>query len=123
MGWIRNTRNEYPAGHPAIVLGEGYSDQIVAMEAEGQQQLLNSDRLPSEITGDRKHFEALGFMFGDPDPADPLFMPATLPAGWAREGSDHDMWSYIVDETGTKRVAIFYKAAYYDRRAFMRLEQ
>jgi predicted secreted protein len=30
------------------------------------------------------------------------------------------MWSYIVDDEGTQRVAIFYKAAFYDRDAFMR---
>lgn len=32
------------------------------------------------------------------------------------------MWSYLVDELGRRRGAIFYKAAFYDRDAFMRLE-
>ena len=32
------------------------------------------------------------------------------------------MWSHIVDAEGRKRVAVFYKAAFYDRRADMRLE-
>ena len=32
------------------------------------------------------------------------------------------MWSYLTDQHGRQRVAIFYKAAFYDRRAFMRLE-
>jgi len=31
------------------------------------------------------------------------------------------MWSYLLDEHGRRRVAIFYKAAFYDRSAFMRL--
>lgn len=100
----------------------GQSEPIRRMERDGQRQLVNSDRLPSEFSGDRAEWEALGFTFGKPDANDPLFMSVTLPEGWGREGSDHDMWSYVVDETGRRRVAVFYKAAFYDRRAFMRLE-
>jgi hypothetical protein len=118
MRKISNTARQYPPGHPALILGDGYGQQIEAMEAEGQQQLVMSDRLPTDIDN-RAAFEALGFTFGDPDPSDPMFMPATLPQGWKREGSDHAMWSYIVDEHGRKRVSIFYKAAYYDRSAHM----
>jgi hypothetical protein len=94
---------------------------IEEMEREGKAQLLNSDRLPADVR-DREAFEALGFTFGEPDQDDPMFMPATFPPGWRREGSNHAMWSYIVDEFGRHRVAVFYKAAFYDRRAFMRLE-
>lgn len=102
--------------------GNGGSGAIEAMEKRGQQQLVNSDRLPVKLgLGVDADFIALGFTFGDPDPADPLFRPATLPAGWTRQASDHDMWSYIVDEHGKQRVAVFYKAAFYDRRASMRL--
>ena len=94
---------------------------IERMERDGQQQLVNSDRLPADIHGDRGEWEALGFTFGDPDPDDPMFLPATLPPGWHREGSDHAMWSYITDTLGRKRVGIFYKAAFYDRSAHMSL--
>lgn len=91
------------------------------MEAAGQQQLVNSDRLPVDTDGQDQAFIDLGFTFGEPDADDPLFRPATLPEGWTRRASDHDMWSYLVDETGTDRVSIFYKAAFYDRRAHMGL--
>lgn len=94
---------------------------IEQMERDGQRQLVNSDRLPSDVKGDRAGWEALGFTFGDPDPDDPMFMPATLPPGWKREGSDHAMWSYLKDGLGRQRAAIFYKAAFYDRSAFMHL--
>ncbi|MER5482956.1 hypothetical protein ABT024_07030 [Streptomyces sp. NPDC002812] len=98
------------------------NDQLIGnQEKRGQEQLVNSDRLPTEIRGDRADFEALGFVLGLPDPEDPLFAPAALPDGWSREASDHDMWSYVVDELGRRRVAIFYKAAFYDRNADMRL--
>lgn len=127
---IRNTTTD-PAT-PFLVLldgldGNGGSGAIKAMEKQGQQQLVNSDRLPTNgNNGDRDGnddaYLALGFTFGEPDADDPMFRPATLPSGWKREASDHDMWSYIVDELGRRRVAIFYKAAFYDRSAFMRLE-
>jgi hypothetical protein len=108
-----------------LFLAEGMADPsapILRQERDGQRQLVNSDRLPADIRGDRAEWEALGFTFGDPDPGDPMFMPATLPPGWKREGSDHAMWSYLLDQHGRRRASIFYKAAFYDRRAFMRLE-
>ncbi len=98
------------------------SSFIERQERDGQRQLVNSDRLPTEIIGAAQaEFEALGFTFGEPDPDDPLFRPATLPEGWKREGSDHDMWSYVVDPIGRRRAGVFYKAAFYDRRAHMDL--
>lgn len=107
----------------AAAMGPGGSDQAIAeQEARGQAQLVNSDRLPTDLHGERAAFEALGFTFGEPDPRDPMFMPATLPDGWKREGSDHDMWSYVVDELGRRRVGVFYKAAFYDRSAHMHIE-
>ena len=48
-------------------------------------------------------------------------MPATLPPGWSRQGSDHAMWAHLLDEHGRQRVGIFYKAAFYDRSAHMHL--
>lgn len=107
----------------AASMGPGGSDQAIAeQERAGQAQLVNSDRLPTNIPYNAQpEFEALGFTFGEVDPRDPLFRPATLPAGWKREASDHDMWSYIVDELGRRRVGVFYKAAFYDRRASMSL--
>ncbi|SHI66127.1 hypothetical protein [Streptomyces sp. 3214.6] len=107
----------------AVSLGPGGTDRAIAeQERSGQAQLVNSDRLPSDMNGaSDADFEAVGITFGEPDPADPLFRPATLPEGWKRQRSDHDMWSYVADELGRRRVAVFYKAAFYDRRAFMRL--
>lgn len=106
----------------AASMGPGGSDQAVAeQERAGQAQLVNSDRLPTDLNGDQTDFEALGFVFGERDPRDPLFRSATLPEGWKREASDHSMGSYVVDGLGRRRVSIFYKAAFYDRRADMTL--
>jgi hypothetical protein len=97
--------------------------QIERMERDGQTQLVNSDRLPTDSgsEGDAPYL-ALGFTFGEPDPSDELFRPGTLPPGWSRQPTDHAMWSKIVDQYGRERVAIFYKAAFYDRSAHMSLE-
>lgn len=95
---------------------------ILAQEAQSQRELLASTRLPTEVLyAEDADFEALGFTFGPPDSADPMFRDATLPKGWKREGSDHAMWSYVVDERGFRRVSVFYKAAFYDRSAHMGL--
>lgn len=98
----------------------GAESFILGQEARGQRQLVHSDRLPSDVRGDRAQWEALGFTFGEPDPDDPMFMPATLPDGWVKRPTDHSMWSVIADNLGRERVEVFYKAAFYDRSAFMR---
>ncbi len=109
-------------GFLAASMGPGGSDQAIEeQERAGQAQLVHSDQLPTDIQGDRADFEAVGFVFGDTVPGDPMFQTVTLPDGWTREGSDHAMWSYIVDHLGRRRASIFYKAAFYDRRADMTL--
>lgn len=113
---IDNTSDRDPLVHLAGSWGGNHSSSYIQeMEAAGQSQFVNSDRMPVDAPIDK--LEALGFTFGKPDPTDPLFRPATLPAGWSRQGSDHDMWSHIVDDKGRRRVSVFYKAAYYDRSA------
>jgi hypothetical protein len=115
---IENTSNQYgPFDLP--ILG-GSASAIERMEADGQRQLLESCDLPTEGSDDPE-FLRLGFTFGEPHKADPLFRPATLPKGWKRAGTDHSMHTNIVDELGRERVGVFYKAAFYDRRADMRL--
>jgi hypothetical protein len=126
---IRDTSKFFGSAQADMILadarsgGRGGSGAFIEeMEREGQAQLVTSDRLPARFnSGTQAEFEALGFTFGDPDPDDPMFRPATLPEGWRRKGSDHAMWSYITDQHGRERVSIFYKAAFYDRDAFMNL--
>ena len=91
---------------------------IEASEAHGQAELVNSQQLPVE-NRDRELMESWGIVFGDPCEGDPIFCQATLPAGWKKRPTDHSMWSELVDDTGTVRATIFYKAAFYDRSAFM----
>jgi len=65
--------------------------------------------------------ESLGFKFWDHDGKD-LFIECVMPAGWKKVPTDHSMWSNLLDDKGRIRANIFYKAAFYDRDAFMDME-
>lgn len=111
-----------PAAAAALVAGDianaiiaATPGGIEAQEKAGQTALVNSTNMPIEMSPDRAAFEKVGFVFGDA--VDELFCEATLPAGWTRAATDHSMHSTILDEQGRERVSIFYKAAFYDRRA------
>jgi hypothetical protein len=99
--------------------GEESSDAIVNQEARGQKQFVNSDVLPVECP--RLELEQLGFVFGDMH--DDIFIKVTMPQGWEKRASSHNMWSYLHDPQGRQRGAIFYKAAFYDRSAHMSLDR
>lgn len=88
---------------------------IERQEAAGQKALVASTNMPKELHPSKEAFEAIGFVFSDE--VDDIFVKATLPAGWTREATDHSMHSDILDEKGRRRVGVFYKAAFYDRRA------
>jgi len=97
---------------------------IEAQERHGQLELVNSDTLPSDVRPDDKALlEAAGVVFGEPVTGDPMFVYVTLPEGWKKVATAHEMWSDLIDAGGTKRASIFYKAAFYDRRASMHAEK
>lgn len=124
MTGIPNTKNQ----DPLLTLAQLLHGGVEGIEASGQRALVESQSLPTDIRtaegdDDVASYLALGFTFGEPDADDPLFRPATLPEGWEIRATEHAMWSDIVDERGLVRVRVFYKAAPYDRRAFMNLEK
>lgn len=95
---------------------------IEAQEAAGQRQLVRSSNLPKKCNYcTREQIEAMGVVFGAD--VDDLFIHATLPAGWALMPTDHSMWSTLRDERGRARASVFYKAAFYDREAFISIAQ
>jgi hypothetical protein len=116
MGEVENT-SKRPAGlHLGGMLAQGVPGYVEGMEARGQRELVHSDQIP--VDGPVDELEALGFKLGDVVEDDPIWRTCTLPEGWQRtRASDTAYWSYICDETGTQRIAIFYKAAFYDRSA------
>jgi len=90
---------------------------IEAQEARGQQKLVNSDVLPLDIGYNTtwEQLADLGIIRGEQ--VDDLFTKVTLPTGWYKKPTEHSMWSDLIDEQGRVRAHIFYKAAFYDRRA------
>lgn len=99
---------------------------IEAQEAQWQRELEQSDTLPTTI-GRYDAFDSkailvdAGVEFLGPVPDDPIFQFVRLPKGWKKRATEHAMWSDLLDEQGRVRAAIFYKAAFYDRRAHMTL--
>ena len=87
---------------------------IEAQERAGQVTFVANETLP--ILGRcREQLEAMGIEFGEP--VDDLFIEAKLPDGWQKVATSHSMHSDLLDDQGRKRASIFYKAAFYDRRA------
>lgn len=116
---VTNTCNESPEVSLARELLMGSSKAIEHQEAEGQRELVQSEVLP-EYGSANPAVQALGIEWGEPVPGDPIFRSVKLPAGWTKRATDHAMWSELCDAEGVVRAEIFYKAAFYDRRAFIR---
>lgn len=92
---------------------------IEAQEARGQKDFVTAETLP--INCPKKELEDFGFVFGTA--VDDLFIQASFPKGWKKKATNHSMWSDLIDESGRKRASIFYKAAFYDRHAYLYLEK
>lgn len=119
---IEDTSAHDPRVHLAGMDVEGLSSYVEGMESEGQQQVVSSNQLPRHAKPDWDVFEALGIQRGeDVGGVDGLFCIASLPEGWTRKAHENPIWSSLVDARGLERVAIYYKAAFYSRAAFMRL--
>lgn len=113
-------RKEEPELLLSLAMLMGASESIEHSEKQGQQMLVRSEVLPKDTMRDtRQQFEAMGIKFGED--ADDIFVFVTLPDGWKKVPTDHQMWSDLVDDKGRKRAEIFYKAAFYDRSAHMYL--
>jgi hypothetical protein len=103
---------------------KGSSTAIEDQEAEGQKSFVGSETLPTKmgqgLHGDDKAIlESWGITFLGPVEGDKLFTYVELPKGWNKVPTDHSMWSNLVDDKGRVRANIFYKAAFYDRDAFL----
>jgi hypothetical protein len=99
-----------------VSLGPGF---IEAQERAGQRDLVEAEQLPANMGRERAVFEAMGIEFIGPTKDDPLFMDVRLPQGWKKRATGHAMHNELLDDRSNVRASIFYKAAFYDRRADM----
>jgi hypothetical protein len=108
------------------LIAAGTPGGIEAQEAHEQQMLVAGEddgavRLPRRLIGgcgggdSRSELERHGItVLGE---ADDIFYSGRLPEGWRLVPTEHSMWNNILDERGRVAGKIFYKGAFYDRRA------
>lgn len=128
------------------------SEAIERQEKRGQSDIVNNKRLPKKMnennvpreifwcgtTNDmnyedkrkiidqnifeytQKQYERIGIEIIDE--YDDLFWNVRLPEGWEIKATNHTMWNELIDNKGRKRASFFYKAAFYDRNAFINFE-
>ena len=112
--------------------GESPSKAIENQEKRGQQMVVEYRRLPkatNHCSGYHKHddfeftkaqYEKMGIKIIDE--YDDLFWNVQLPEGWEIKATSHTMWNDLIDDKGRKRASFFYKAAFYDRDAFINFD-
>ncbi len=114
---VRNTAQDSAASLLLEHAVLGSAKAIERQEAEGQRELCQADVLPDRGSDDPA-IQALGIEWGELVPGDKLFRYAALPLGWSKRAhADHSMWCDVLDAEGAVRARVFYKAAFYDRRA------
>jgi len=98
----------------------GTNDAIISEEKHGQQELVESTTLPTDLKGaSRETLEAAGVKFLEVVPDDPIFQYVQLPEGWKLVPTHSQYWSDLTDEKGRVRAAVFYKAVSYDRHCHL----
>jgi len=122
---MKKDRSFNPAALSALSKGD-FENALIAQtpggierqEAEGQKIFVEGMLIPVEwLDCTIEDIEKLGFQIDKSRVIDDLFYQAKLPEGWKKKATEHSMWSVIVDKNGKERIQIFYKAAFYDRRA------
>ena len=84
-----------------------------SMEYEERNKIVTQNNI--EYT--KQQYEKMGIVIVDE--YDDLFYNVELPEGWHIKATDHTMWNNLFDNKGRKRASFFYKAAFYDRDAFI----
>ncbi len=103
----------------------GNPNAIENQEREGQKKLADSNtQLPRKVnsgaTDVREAYRKMGITITS-EGEDSLFFNVELPTGWEVRPTNHSMWNNLVDDKGVTRATIFYKAAFYDRDAFINI--
>lgn len=106
----------------------GNPNAIEAQEAKGQKELIESAQLPIKGNSYSKlnvieQYHKMGIKTFTKSKGDDLFVGVKLPAGWRKEATEHSMWNNLIDDKGRIRASFFYKAAFYDRDAFINFNQ
>lgn len=96
----------------------GLAGAVEEQEAAGQREIVRADVIPAKGYSDDA-LTVLGFTLGPAVDGDPQFRRAALPEGWTRKPAEDPRGSYLLDDLDRRRCTIFYKAAFYDRDAYL----
>jgi len=110
-----------PLAMASLGIYGGDGKVIESQERQGATEMVKAIHTLPVKGSDDPDVIRLGIEWGEVYEADQIFREATLPLGWVRHGTGHDMWTDILDERGVVRAKVFYKAAFYDRRALIRV--
>jgi hypothetical protein len=123
---ITNTSREEI--HPEWLFGRN-PNAIEEQEKRGQQELCEASELPKKINREsgrrfedaREFYESMNFKVEEKE-GDDLFYRVSFPDGWKiKPLNNHPMWNQLVNPKGEMIAQIFYKAAFYDRDAFINI--
>lgn len=95
-------------------------DFLDSQDQRGQQKICEGKLLPIQMTAElRDDLKRAGVVFGAPVADDSLFIHITLPDRWRIVShADHVHWSYLIDDQHNPHATIFYRASFFDRKAF-----
>ncbi len=100
----------------------GVIEAIEASESLGQRLLVSQEGQRLQLPSDAEDMELLeqrGVTRCETC-ENAMWSMYSVPDGWRLRPTDHPMWSHLVDADGVVQAEVFYKAAFYDRRCFMR---
>ena len=100
-------------GVPDDILQAGIEDD---MDWSEQNEILTRNN----IAWTKEQYEKMGIDILDEE--DDLFWSVKLPEDWEIKATKHHMWNDLYDGKGRLRGKFFYKAAFYDRDAFINFE-
>ena len=98
------------------------ADIVEIVERSAQDVAVSTTLMAKDMNPGREVWESLGFEFADIE-GDDVLCRAKLPEGWTMNATDSQYWTEIRDENGMVRGKMFFKGAYYDRKARMALKQ
>jgi hypothetical protein len=111
-----------PLGFLGQVLIGGLEGAIDADRLAGQQAMVQSPTLPTQISvGGKAILEAAGVVFLGEVPGNRVLQRVSLPEGWQIVPTEHSILSHLVDEKGRKVGDIRYKNDFYDRSGMLSL--
>ena len=101
-----------------MALGTEGGVPLIERVFQGDLQDVEKGRMKLPKDGSKNPvWKKIGVIFKEDVEGDALFRWAIVPEGWTVVRASHNSYSHLVDDKGRKRAQIYYKGAFYDRKA------